>query len=159
MIKRKMHKKKNISKKQRGQSLAEVAISFSMLIFILSATVDIGRAFFAYIAIRDASQEGAAYGSLFPWDRAGIDAHVRASSTDPFDLTDLTTVSVAVYYPVGNEYPGPDTYPLGFCAGRSIRVIVNYDLNFFMPLITWIVPSGRVLLTANMVNTAIYPPC
>lgn len=159
MIKRKTHKNNNNSRKQHGQSMAEVAISFSMLIFILSATVDIGRAFFAYIAIRDASQEGAAYGSLFPWDQAGIDAHVRASSTDPFDLSDLSTVSVGVYYPVGSEYPGTGSIPDDLCAGDSIRVIVNYDLIFFMPLIDWIVPSGRVLLTANMVNTVIYPPC
>lgn len=159
MIKKQLQNKKHVSRKQLGQSMAEVAISFSMLIFILSATVDIGRAFFAYIAIRDASQEGAAYGSLFPWDRLGIDAHVRASSTDPFDLTDLSTVSVATYYPSGSEYPGTDVYPADLCAGDTIRVIVNYDLNFFMPLIDWIVPSGRVLLTANMVNTVIYPPC
>jgi hypothetical protein len=128
--------------------MAEVAISFTMLIFILSATVDIGRAFFAYIAIRDASQEGAAYGSLYPSDVAGIEAHVRASSADPFDLNDISTVNVNVFYPDGT-----------FCAGNGILVVVTYDLNFFMPLITLLVPSGNILLTANMLDTIIYPPC
>lgn len=137
-----------MSRWQHGQSMAEVAISFTMLMFIMSATVDIGRAFFAYIAIRDASQEGAAYGSLYPWDIAGIEDHVRGSSSDPFDLADLTTVNVTTSYPDGTS-----------CAGDGILVVVTYDMNFFMPLITIIVPSGDVLLTASMVDTIIYPPC
>ena len=138
--------------------MAEVAISFTMLMFIMSATVDIGRAFFAYIAIRDASQEGAAYGSLKPWDPNGIEAHVRGSSSDPFDLTDLTTVSVDTLYKQGTG-AWHNTWLTGDCAGESILVVVNYDLNLFMPLITMIVPSGDVLLNASMIDTIIYPPC
>ena len=138
----------NQIRSQRGQSMVELALSFTMLMFMLSATVDIGRAFYAYIAIRDAAQEGAAYGSLNPTDVAGIAEHVRTSSTDPFDLTDVSSVNISVSWPDGFA-----------CAGNGLKVVVTYDLIFFMPLITTLVPSGKVLLTATMIDTIIAPPC
>jgi len=95
------HRRYNEYRKQRGQSMVELALSFTMLMFLLSATVDVGRAFYAYIAIRDAAQEGAAYGSLNPTDVPGIAEHVRFSSTDPFDLTDLSSVNISVSWPDG----------------------------------------------------------
>lgn len=128
--------------------MVELAISFTLLMFILSATVDIGRAFYAYIALRDAAQEGASYGSLHPLAVAKIAKRARHSSTDPFDLTDVSSVNVSVSWPDGAA-----------CAGKGILVVVTYDLNFFMPLITMIVPSGDVLLTATMLDTIIAPPC
>ena len=140
--------KNNRKRSLRGQSMVELALSFTMLMFLLSATVDVGRAFYAYIAIRDAAQEGAAYGSLNPTDVPGIAEHVRTSSTDPFDLTDLSSVNISVSWPDGAA-----------CAGSGLKVVVTYDLNFFMPLITMLVPSGDVLLTATMLNTIIAPPC
>jgi len=128
--------------------MVELALSFTMLVFLLSATVDVGRAFYAYIAIRDAAQEGAAYGSLNPTDVPGIAEHVRESSTDPFDLTDVASVNISVSWPDGAA-----------CAGNGVQVVVTYDLNLFMPLITLLVPSGEILLTANMLDTIIAPPC
>ena len=138
----------NHIRSQRGQSMVELALSFTMLMFMLSATVDIGRAFYAYIAIRDAAQEGAAYGSLNPTDVPGIATHVRYSSTDQFDLTAVSSVNLNVSWPDGAA-----------CAGKGLKVVVTYDLIFFMPIITTLVPSGKVLLTATMIDTLIAPPC
>jgi len=131
-----------------GQSMVEMALTFTMLMMILAATVDIGRAFYAYIAIRDAAQEGAAYGSLNPGDVTGIVNHVRESSTDPFDLTDVSTVAVSVTWPDGS-----------LCAGNGIHIQVTYDLQMMMPLITMFLPDGELLLTANMIDTILRPPC
>lgn len=146
---------------ERGQSMVELAISFTMLMMMLSATVDIGRAFYAYIAIRDAAQEGAAYGSLNPTDVDGIIEHVRHSSTDPFDLTDVASVTVWVW-PEGYEANknNPGSWPASTtCAGNGLQVQVIYDLNMMMPLITMIIPSGEIALTANMLDTILSPPC
>ncbi|HYI14488.1 MAG TPA: TadE/TadG family type IV pilus assembly protein [Thermomicrobiales bacterium] len=49
-------------KKSRGQSLVELAVLLPVLVMILAAAADMGRALTAYIAISGATREGAAYG-------------------------------------------------------------------------------------------------
>ncbi|MGA9398550.1 MAG: TadE family protein, partial [Anaerolineaceae bacterium] len=49
-----------------GQSLVEVAISLTLLLVLLAGAVDFGRLFIAYMSMRDAAQEGIAYGSIYP---------------------------------------------------------------------------------------------
>ncbi len=68
------------NKRESGQSLVELALSFTFILLILSGAVDIGRAFFSYIAIRDAAQEGAVYGALYP-DATDVTTRVRNSAT------------------------------------------------------------------------------
>ena len=47
---------------QRGQELVEAALALPMLVLMLLIVVDLGRAYFAYIAVIDAAREGARYG-------------------------------------------------------------------------------------------------
>ena len=61
-------KQKNRKKFENGQSLTEFAVSITFIILILSGIVDLGRAYFTYISLRDAAQEGAIYGSINPLD-------------------------------------------------------------------------------------------
>jgi len=49
---------------ERGQSLVEFSLMMVVLIITLMGILDIGRAFFAYIALQDAVGEGAVYASL-----------------------------------------------------------------------------------------------
>lgn len=51
---------------QRGQSLVELAVMGMVLGLILAGVLDLGRAYFAYIAVTDAAAEGAGYGAAFP---------------------------------------------------------------------------------------------
>ena len=53
-------------RKKAGQALVEFALSITLIFLLLSATIDLGLAFFAYQGISGAAQEGASYGSLFP---------------------------------------------------------------------------------------------
>jgi hypothetical protein len=52
--------------KERGQSMVELALSITLLMVLLAGAIDFGRAFFTWLALRDAAQEGASYGSIFP---------------------------------------------------------------------------------------------
>ena len=52
-------------KKESGQSLVELALSMTLLLILLAGVVDLGRAFFTYIALRDAAQEGASYAAVY----------------------------------------------------------------------------------------------
>lgn len=49
---------------ERGQSLTELSIAMTVMLIALAGIADLGRAFFTYISLRDAAQEGALYGSF-----------------------------------------------------------------------------------------------
>ena len=51
--------------------MIELALSFVVLLLLLMGVVDLGRAYFAFMSMRDAAQEGAAYGSIYPINLAG----------------------------------------------------------------------------------------
>lgn len=133
-------------KSERGQSLVELAISLLILLYLLSGAVEFGIAFFQYVQLRDAAQEGALYGSMNPGDEAGIRARIRASSTSPIDLSDTSAV------PDGNitiNAPAP-------CEGNPITVIVTYDHTVFMPFMSRII-GPTVTLDATVTDTILTP--
>ena len=51
---------------ERGQSLVELALVLPLLILLLAGMADLGRAFFSYIEITNAAQEGTRAGSRLP---------------------------------------------------------------------------------------------
>ena len=67
-------------KSERGQSLVELSISLVMLLYLLSGAVEFGLAFFQFVQLRDAAQEGALFGSMDPSNSGGL---VPRSNRDP----------------------------------------------------------------------------
>lgn len=51
-------------RRERGQSLVETAVVLPILLLLLAAVVDFGRAFDAYIVLTNAAREGARYTTL-----------------------------------------------------------------------------------------------
>jgi Flp pilus assembly protein TadG len=103
--------------------MIEFAITMIIVLILLVAVADFARAFYTYISLRDAAQEGAVYGSMCPSNIDRIEDHVRFSSNFPVDLTDETHVQVICTFlntgsACGSETPVP---------GTGIRVVVNYD--------------------------------
>ena len=77
------------------------------VLLLLVGAVSFGMAFFSYVAMRDAAQEGALYGSINPYvdadssgdytsgelvNEAGIRERIRASSTSPVNFSDPARV-------------------------------------------------------------------
>ncbi len=58
--------------RSRGQSLVELALALPILLLLFLGTVDLGRAFFDYIQMRNGAFEGARYGARVPSDTSGI---------------------------------------------------------------------------------------
>lgn len=58
---------------QRGQSLVEMAIGFVLLLIVVCGLLDIGRAYFVYIALEDGAGEAALYLSIDPDCRTPAD--------------------------------------------------------------------------------------
>ena len=51
-------------RREWGTSLVEAALVVPVLLIILLIAVDLGRAYFTYIAVIDAAREGARYGAI-----------------------------------------------------------------------------------------------
>lgn len=131
----------NSNKTERGQSLVELSISLVILLILLAGAVEFGMAFFQFVQLRDAAQEGALYGSLNPDDTSGITARIQESSGSPIDLTTITPV---ISYSSANH-----------CEGEGLTVTLSYDHETFMPFF----PFDTIPLTASVTDTILTPVC
>ena len=138
---------------EKGQSLEELALTLLIILTLLAGAVDFGMAFFSYVALRDAAQEGALYGSLYPTDYGPncsdgdcIELRVKQSSTTPVKLDDPANVTISI--------PSPGT-----CRGGTITVAVSYNYRLSMPLIGSILGSTTIPITARVTDTILNPKC
>jgi Flp pilus assembly protein TadG len=134
-------------KGERGQSLVEMAISIVILLYLLAGAVEFGLAFFQFVQLRDAAQEGALYGSMNPGDLDGVVMRTRAASTSPINLNDASIVVVT------------PTIIGAACEGNGIKVVVSYKHKIFMPFIPQFIGSSTIPLRAEVTDTILTPLC
>lgn len=142
---------------QKGQSLVEFSFLAVFLIILLAGMLDFGRAYFIFIEMRDAAQEGASYGSFEPYDFSGIEARVRDTMKDPVDLSDPTVVQVT---------PALSNPPYA-CSGfnpssletNAIRVTIYYEMPITVPFLGAIIDSQTFPLEAVIEDAILRPPC
>lgn len=140
-----MHADHRLPDVQRGQSLVETALFITLLMVLMMGVIDLGRAYFSYLSLKDAAAEGAAYASIRPDDLAGIDARVRGES--PSGLIDWSTAQVVT------TFTGPA------CRSYGVRVKVTIDYHLVTPFVGAIVGSQVLPLSADVVNTILSPGC
>ena len=158
----------------RGQSLVELAISLTVMLLLLSGAVSFGMAFFSYVAMRDAAQEGALFGSfnpcldensngdcdvspLEPVNEPGIRTRVRASSQRPVDFSDPTVIPDAYITAVATNGQACEGSVSG--VPNAVRVTVQYDYPIFMPFLGAIIGDDHIHLTAEVTDTILEPRC
>ena len=141
-------------KTERGQSLVELAISILILIYLLAGAVEFGLAFFQYVQLRDAAQEGALYGSMAPSDTPGIIARVQGASTSPIDLSGG---DVTITISIDGIDSGNASYATVDCEGHGLKVIVSYPHQIFMPFIPEFIGSSTIPLNATVTDTILSP--
>jgi Flp pilus assembly protein TadG len=150
MLKEKgMTHRRKTERSEKGQSLVELAISFTILLVLLAGTIDFGRAFFTWVALRDAAQEGASYGSFNPTNSAGIESRVRNTSNTPVDLSsgDIAVTITVIGSPC-------------LSGGNSIQVDVNYpNFPITMPFLGAILGSQTIPINATVIDTILAPTC
>lgn len=125
-----MEIKKKIPRTENGQSMVEFAVSGIIIIILLVAVMDLGRAFFTYIALRDAAQEGAFYASICPADINGIETRALESSNKPVDLKNDPGVEVECFFTVGGgaEQSCSSGLAAGLAPGQDmVRIVVWYN--------------------------------
>jgi hypothetical protein len=140
-MKKNFHFKPN----EHGQSMVELALTITFIMALLAGTIDLGRAFFTWLAMRDAAQEGASYGSLKPTDTAGIQRRV---------LDNLVQV---INDPYSNVFV---TVNKTSCPDHDIQVDVDYPtFPITMPFLGTIIGSQQIPIHATINDTIIIPPC
>ena len=136
---------------ERGQSLVEFALMITLLLLLLAGILDLGRAYFTFLALRDAAGEGAYYGSVYPnWHTVADNAdpnnvEYRVKNSAPSGgLVNWDTVTVGVN--------APDTSP-----ANPITVTATYSYTLVTPFIGAIVGSQTLPLTASAVAEILSP--
>ena len=128
-----------IKSDQKGQSLVEVAVALPVLLLILLGILDLGRAYFTYIALADAAAEGAAYGAIHPDDTAQIVERAAESSNGLVTLEpDMVSVDL-----------------IDLSAGLPITVTVEYQYQLLTPIIQTLVPDGIITMRASVAQSII----
>lgn len=145
-------KNKTHQLKEHGQSLLEFSVSMVFVLVLLAGLVDLGRGLFTYMALRDAAQEGAAYGSINPTATSTIEDRVFGSSTMLQSLKDQYGGSAPIDIQV-DVIGSP-------CTGNGIEVLVTYeDFSLSMPFVGAFLGSQTVDISASAANTILSPKC
>ena len=150
-------------KNERGQSLVELAISITILIFLLAGAVEFGIAFFQFVQLRDAAQEGALYGSMNPIDLTNIEGRARGASSSPIDLSLAAPNPAKVQIYVDNVLVQENGVPTGAtvsaCEGHALEVRISFDHQIFMPFIPSFIGDDTITLNATVTDTILSPIC
>jgi len=118
--------------REKGQSLVEFVIVLPILLIILAGVLDLGRLYFAYVAVTDAAAEGAAYAAIHPTDSAEVVSRAQEASGGLVQLeADMVTI----------DRPA-------IASGSPVTVTIAYDFLTVTPLINAMVPDGIIPLTA-----------
>jgi Flp pilus assembly protein TadG len=132
------HRRKE--QKEKGQSLLELALILPLLIIILAGVLDLGRLYYAYVAVTDAAAEGASYAAIHPEPGKRDEVLQRAQEASR-GLVQIDPAMVEVDCPA-------------VASGAPITVTVSYSFTVATPLINVIVPDGVLRLRA-VANEAI----
>ncbi len=137
-----------INLKERGQSMVEFAVSAVVLIILLVGIVDLSRAIYTYMGLRDAAEEGAIFGSMYPDQQDGIRQRVVDSSSLVRGLGISTEENMDILI---------DTIP-DRCLGSRIRVWVEYpNFELTMPFLGALIGTQTIPIRASVWATIIYP--
>lgn len=131
--------------REQGQSLVEFSLMAVVLVLIMAGILDLGRAYFTYLALKDAAAEGAYFGAVFPQCAPTevspctapdtVDYRIRNSSPRG-SLVDWSTAEVAVNMPS----PTP---------GATLTVTVSYEYQLLTPFVGAIVGGQNLTLNAR----------
>ena len=144
--------------KEKGQSIVELSLSLVFLLVLLAGVADLGRAYYTFISLRDAAQEGAAYGSINPRMCSQIRDRVRDTSSHPIDLSTLGTDDINVL--VGGVHCESASLVESACNADEIQVEVTMDgFQLATPFLGMVLGTQELTLRADVQDAIIVNPC
>lgn len=140
--------------RERGQSLVELALAMLILPTLLAGVINFGMAFLNWIAVRDAAQEGAAYGSALGSYATADCQNISARVTGALSGTQLTNIQPPAIKV--NGYDCGTTGAKAACSGETIEVSVDASFPILVPLVNALPPPT---LHASATDTILRPSC
>ena len=145
MLKRLLRKKN-----EKGQSLIELAMGMIVLLILLGGIIDLGRVLFYFIAMRDAVEEGAVYGSINPTHCDEIKERVRSAVPDGDALT--VTVTIGGTNCVSSLATA--------CTGNKMHITATHNnFRLTMPFMTAFLGDAPLKLTTDVDQTILRNKC
>ncbi len=115
--------------KERGDSLAEFALIIPVLLLIVIAILDFGRAIYAYSVVSNSAREGARYGVIEGHTDAGIETRVRESAVG-LDQSQFTRIDVTRTI-------------------TTVNVVVGYNFELITPLVAQVIGRSSIPLASS----------
>lgn len=142
--------RKELNHFEKGQSLVELALVLFFILLLLAGVVDLGRMMYEYLTMRDAAQEGAGYGSIFPNYCAEIENRVMQNLPDDnYDVSVLVGPSLSLC---------KDATPAIACENNEIRVKIHHDFSVTMPFLTMFT-GPTVPMDVEIKDLIVRPAC
>lgn len=154
----------NPRKSERGQAFLELAVSLMFLLILFTVLVDLGWAFYEMIAMRDAAQEAAAYGSMCPPNITNdvnavtkIKTRLKETAGSPLNLDKIVvdpsnptndTIVVKVINPSNPAETNPAPVK-----GNSVYVEFSYTHKIIVPLVSTFIGTTEYPLKVNVSDT------
>jgi Flp pilus assembly protein TadG len=139
---------------EKGQSLVELALSFTVLLVIVGGVLELGSIFYTLVTLRDSAQEGVLYASTDPLGATGSTAvleRVRNSATYPINANRIQLVSVMCSD--GTDKATCLSKPDLACRGNTITVMISYNYHPVSPLLFWTDVSLKTDVTNTILQT------
>ncbi|MCU0486390.1 MAG: pilus assembly protein, partial [Anaerolineales bacterium] len=140
---------------EKGQGLVEFALAITLLLFMLAGTIDLGRAFFTYMAMRDAAQEGASFAIINAMNGTAIEQRAKTTTTPAGGFSGALAVNLNIdEVEVLTQVTGDP------CAGSPVTVTVTYDeFPLFFPFSNILFGKNSIPLSTSVTDTILLPAC
>lgn len=146
--------------REKGQSFLELAISLVFLLVLVTVMIDLGISFFTLIAMRDATQEAAAYGSMCPPSAAPVaypDAsydkivtRLKNSASAPLDIKDISNLGITFVDQTGTPLGSGTALQKGV---DSIRIQLTVTHQILVPFVPSFIGVTSYPLSVNVSDT------
>ena len=130
-----------------GQSLVEFALILPVMLLLVAAAVDLGRLFYAYVAIENAAKEGALYGAKHPLcaDNTNVNCSANGANVQYYVENEaasglksaLGTSLLTTGVTCRAKTTGTVRQPINDCLdGDTYQVRVTYDFRLVTPILS-----------------------
>lgn len=130
---------KSLIPNKPGQSMVEFAMIFPLLVLFIIGIFELGRAFFAFIAISNAAREGARVITFWPGKTTGYDA-VEAINNEigSYPVVDVDQINSRIIEcttgGVDYQQQSISSSPLECASSKPVRVTVTYNFQLVLKL-------------------------
>jgi hypothetical protein len=121
------------------------------LVVVLMGVLDLGRAYFTYLAVKDAASEGAYFGSAYPQctDESVAIANPGCAGTNNIDYRVRNTAPQGGWVEWSEALVVVHHQSVSLQAGQALTVSVSYQYQLITPFVSAIASQGILTLTAQ----------